>query len=130
MRWSAGATDTAAPALIRLVTQIGSRFGLVVSEKLAAQAVPIVGAAGGAAVNYAFVEHFQSIAFGHFTVRRLERIYGGETIQSEYEKLMASDEGRRLRLSINGTAAQPVKEKIGTARTHGRQRRYVVKWGC
>ena len=85
-----GATDGAAPAMIRLVTQIGARFGLVVSEKLAAQAVPIVGAAGGAAVNYAFVEHFQSIAFGHFTVRRLERLYGTDVVQAEYKKLHAA----------------------------------------
>ena len=84
-----GVQDQAPPALVRLVTQIGSRFGMVVSEKLAAQAIPVVGAAGGAAVNYAFVEHFQSIAFGHFTVRRLERLYGGAVVKAEYEKLMA-----------------------------------------
>ncbi|WP_246725076.1 EcsC family protein [Beijerinckia sp. L45] len=82
-----GAADGAAPAMIRLVSQIGARFGIVVSEKLAAQAVPIVGAAGGAAVNYAFVEHFQSIAFGHFTVRRLEKVYGTDVVQAEYRKL-------------------------------------------
>jgi hypothetical protein len=86
-----GVTDRTAPALIRLVTQIGSRFGLVVSEKLAAQAIPVVGAAGGAAVNYAFVEHFQSIAFGHFTVRRLERLYGSALVQAEYQKLIQTD---------------------------------------
>ena len=85
-----GATDGAAPVMIRLVSQIGARFGLVVSEKLAAQAIPIVGAAGGAAVNYAFVQHFQSIAFGHFTVRRLERLYGSDVVQAEYRKLHAS----------------------------------------
>ena len=85
-----GVQDQAAPALIRFVTQIGSRFGIVVSEKLAAQAIPVVGAAGGAAINYAFVEHFQSIAFGHFTVRRLERLYGGDVVQAEYEKLLAA----------------------------------------
>jgi hypothetical protein len=28
------------------------------------------------AVNYAFIGHFQGIARGHFTVRRLERLYG------------------------------------------------------
>ena len=85
-----GATDGAAPAMIRLVTQIAARFGIVVSEKLAAQAIPIVGAVGGAAVNYAFVEHFQSIAFGHFTVRRLERLYGSDVVQAEYQKLHAA----------------------------------------
>ncbi len=83
-----GIGETAAPAMIRLVTQIGARFGVVVSEKLAVQAVPIIGAAGGAAVNYAFADHFQSLAFGHFTVRRLERAYGSELVQSEYRRLL------------------------------------------
>jgi hypothetical protein len=42
--------------------QIVSRFGVVVTQKLAAQAVPVIGAIGGAAVNYAFIDHFQEIA--------------------------------------------------------------------
>ena len=87
-----GAGDKVAPAMIRLVTQIGSRFGLVVSEKLAAQAVPVIGAAGGAAVNYAFADHFQSLAFGHFTVRRLERTYGTELVQAEYQNVLRLSE--------------------------------------
>lgn len=76
-----------APVLVRLVSQIGSRFGLVVSEKLAAQAVPVLGAAGGAAVNYAFADHFQTLAYGHFTMRRLERTYGGDVVRTEYARL-------------------------------------------
>jgi hypothetical protein len=83
-----GVGGEAAPVLLRLVSQIGSRFGLVVSEKLAAQALPVVGAAGGAAVNYAFADHFQSLAFGHFTVRRLERIYGSAVVRTEYDRLL------------------------------------------
>jgi hypothetical protein len=46
-----------------------------------------VGAVSGAVVNYAFIAHFQGIARGHFTVRRLERIYGIEAIRAEYERL-------------------------------------------
>src|SRR3712207_7386206 len=38
-----------------------------------AQAVPVLGAISGAAVNTLFIDHFQSLAQGHFTVRRLER---------------------------------------------------------
>jgi hypothetical protein len=83
-----GVSTDSAPILLRLVTQIAGRFGIVVSEKLAAQAVPIVGAAGGAAVNYAFAEHFQSLAYGHFTVRRLERRYGGAVVKAEYDRLV------------------------------------------
>jgi hypothetical protein len=41
----------------------------------------------GASVNYVFIEHFQEIAQGHFTVRRLERVYGKDIIRAEYERL-------------------------------------------
>jgi hypothetical protein len=77
--------DEAAPALIRFSAQIASRFGLVVSQKVAAQAVPILGAVGGAAVNAAFMDHFQSTARAHFTVRRLERTYGAAPVRAAYE---------------------------------------------
>ena len=86
-----GISDQAAPVLVRFIGQISSRFGIVVSEKLAAQALPLIGAAGGAAVNYAFADHFQSIAFGHFTVRRLERVYGGSKIRAEYDRLAMAE---------------------------------------
>jgi hypothetical protein len=75
------------PVLLRFITQVASRFGLVVTQKVAAQALPVIGALGGAAVNYAFMEHFQDVARGHFTVRRLERIYGKELVRSEYERI-------------------------------------------
>jgi len=38
-------------------------------------------------VNYAFIEHFQDMARGHFIVRRLERAYGEEDVRREYERL-------------------------------------------
>jgi len=82
-----GLIEEGAPVLVRFVAQIASRFGVVVSQKLAAQAVPLVGALGGAAVNYAFIAHFQDVARGHFTVRRLERRYGKDRVRSEYERL-------------------------------------------
>jgi hypothetical protein len=74
-------------AIARLISQIGARFGAVVSQKLAAQAVPVLGAIGGAAINTAFVDHFQAIARAHFTVRRVERIYGQGTVRREYDRL-------------------------------------------
>ena len=69
-----GLLKEGAPILLKFVTQVAARFGLVVTQKVAAQALPLVGALGGAAVNYAFIEHFQDVARGHFTVRRLERL--------------------------------------------------------
>ncbi len=82
-----GLAQESAPALVRLIAQIASRFGVVVSEKAAAQAVPVLGALGGAAINLIFIRHFQDMARGHFTVRRLERTYGQAVVKAEYEKL-------------------------------------------
>ena len=75
------------PVLVKLASKIAARFGVVLSQKFAAQAIPILGAMGGAAVNLAFLQHFQQIAEGHFTVRRLERAYGSALVRAEYERL-------------------------------------------
>jgi hypothetical protein len=82
-----GVVGEGAPVLVRFITQVASRFGVVVTQKVAAQALPVLGALGGAAVNYAFIEHFQDMARGHFTVRRLERRYGKLIVKEEYERL-------------------------------------------
>ncbi len=82
-----GVVSETAPALVRLIAQIAGRFGVVVSEKLAAQAVPIIGALGGATLNVAFAEHFQTVARGHFIVRRLERRHGEDAVRFEYQRL-------------------------------------------
>ncbi|MDF1756352.1 MAG: EcsC family protein [Verrucomicrobiales bacterium] len=75
------------PPLARLIAAIASRFGVVVSEKAAAQLIPAVGAVGGATINLMFTHHFQTMAEGHFTVRRLEKKYGKECIKEEYRRL-------------------------------------------
>ena len=77
----------APPALMRLVTVVAQRFGIQVTEKAAAQAVPAIGAAGGALINTLFIDHFQDMARGHFTIRRLERTYGKDVIRRAYDAL-------------------------------------------
>ena len=89
-----GIVEQGAPVLVRFLAQVASRFGAVVTQKTAAQAVPLLGAFGGAAVNYAFVDHFQRVARGHFTVRRLERAYGPEVIRTVYDGLRAEIDPR------------------------------------
>ncbi len=102
-----GVGGETAPILLRLMSQIAGRFGLVVSQKIAAQAVPVIGAVGGAAVNLAFAQHFQSLARGHFIVRRLERTYGPAPVRAAYERVAAglrhADEaGRKAVASASG----------------------------
>lgn len=92
-----GLVEEGAPILVRFIAQVASRFGVVVTQKLAVQTLPVVGALGGAAVNYAFIDHFQDVARGHFTIRRLERAYGKAAVRAEYERIR--DELKTPRLS-------------------------------
>jgi hypothetical protein len=82
-----GIADKGAPAIVRLITAVASRFSITVSEKVAAQAIPVVGALGGAFINTLFMDHFQRMARGHFIVRRLERIHGQDAVRRAYEEL-------------------------------------------
>jgi hypothetical protein len=79
-----GLAQEGAPVIVRFITQIASRFGITVSEKIVAQAIPLIGAVGGALLNTMFIEHFQAVARGHFIVRRLERTYGPELVRTSY----------------------------------------------
>ncbi len=82
-----GVVQEGAPVMARLIALIANRFGIVVSEKVAAEAIPVVGALGGALINLAFIDYFQKMARGHFVVRRLERVYGTEVVRNAYESL-------------------------------------------
>jgi hypothetical protein len=79
-----GLAQKSAPAIVRFISMIASRFGVSVSEKVAAQAVPIIGAAGGAIINLIFIDHFQDMARGHFIIRRLERTYSPDLVKETY----------------------------------------------
>ncbi len=82
-----GIIEESAPAIVRLIASIASRFGVVVSEQVAAKSVPIVGAAAGSVINVLFIDHFQDMARGHFIVRRLEARHGSEMVRTAYETL-------------------------------------------
>lgn len=82
-----GLSQKGAPAIVQLIAQVASRFSIVVSEKAAAQAVPVVGAFGGAVINTLFIDHFQDMGRGHFIMRRLERLHGQDEIRRLYDEL-------------------------------------------
>ncbi len=82
-----GFASKGAPALVSLVSRIAAKFSVNVGEKLAVQAVPLVGAVSGATLNTVFIRHFQAMARGHFIVRRLERQFGEEAVRRAYEAL-------------------------------------------
>jgi hypothetical protein len=83
-----GVAGTSAPVIVDLLSTVGSRFGTVVSEKTAVGSIPVIGAIGGAAINLAFMDHFQKLAWAHFSVRRLERTHGADHVRRHYESLL------------------------------------------
>ncbi|ALP61131.1 EcsC family protein [Paraburkholderia caribensis] len=82
-----GFTTHGSAALLRLLNTIAARFSVQVSEQIAAKSIPAIGAVLGAMVNTVFIDHFQQVAHGHFTVRRLERQYGTEAVQAAYQAI-------------------------------------------
>jgi EcsC protein family len=84
---SKGFTAHGSAALLRLLNAIAARFSVQVSEQIAAKSIPAIGAVLGAMVNTVFIDHFQQVAHGHFTVRRLERQYGPAAIEAVYQTL-------------------------------------------
>lgn len=77
-----------APFVNKAIRQIAARFSLPVSEKIAAQSIPVIGALGGASINLLFISYFQNIAHAHFTLRHLERAYSPEFIKLNYQSYL------------------------------------------
>jgi hypothetical protein len=89
-----GAASASAPWFVVAIHKIAERFGFAVSQKLAAQAVPVLGGIMGAVVNFAFIDHFQDTARGHFTIRSLERKYGHDAVRDCFERIRADKQSQ------------------------------------
>ncbi|EHL8011085.1 EcsC family protein, partial [Escherichia coli] len=59
--------------LATLIEKVATRFGIVITEKTAAQVVPVIGAFAGATLNIMFTDYYQDMARGHFIIKRLEK---------------------------------------------------------
>lgn len=79
-----GLAKESAPAIVNLVNKLVARYSVVITEEVAAKAVPIIGAVSGAGINIIFMDHFQKMAEGHFIIRRLEKKYGEEAVRLAY----------------------------------------------
>jgi len=54
-----------------ILARVAPRLATVLGQKLAAQTVPVLGAAAGAATNDAYTSYYQEIAHVHFGLKRL-----------------------------------------------------------
>ncbi|MGB3245460.1 MAG: EcsC family protein [Sulfitobacter sp.] len=58
-------------AMQSVIAKVAPRLAIVMGQKLAAQAVPVLGAVAGAATNYAYTSYYEDIAHVHFGLRKL-----------------------------------------------------------
>ncbi len=54
-----------------MIARVAPRLATVLGQKLAAQTVPVLGAAAGAATNYAYTSYYTEMAHVHFGMRKL-----------------------------------------------------------
>lgn len=92
--WTVRAALSHAPIAVFLRT-VAARFSVVMSDQALAAAVPLVGAVAGAGVNYVFMNHFQSMAQVHFTLRALERRYDPGSVRACFGQHVATLRQRR-----------------------------------
>lgn len=79
-----------------LIKSAAGRFGVVLSEKFLAQAVPVAGAISGGALNWAFTDYYQKMARVHFTLRALDKRTGQPAkVRAAFTEMVAAARDRR-----------------------------------
>lgn len=71
-------------AVQNLISTIAPKLAAVLGQKLAAQAVPVIGAVSGAALNAAFLSYYREVARVRFELVKLGRIHGAEEVEAEF----------------------------------------------
>lgn len=64
------------PAVHGIIARIAPKLSAALGQKLAAQAVPVIGAVAGAATNYAYTSYYQEMAHVHFALLRAGQTHG------------------------------------------------------
>lgn len=84
-------------AINKLISKVAPQFATVMSQKLAGQAVPILGAAAGAGTNYTFITYYTEIAHVHFGLRALAREHGDMQVADAFHTALAKLKNPLLR---------------------------------
>jgi hypothetical protein len=89
-----------------LIKSAGDRFGLIISDKLLTQAVPVVGAVAGGVLNYAFTDYYQTMARIQFCLRSLDRRTGQPAaVRASFASMVDAARNRRRIMRRTGDKA-------------------------
>lgn len=67
-------------AVHSLIAKVAPKLAVVLGQKLAAQAMPVLGAVTGAALNAAFLSYYREVARIRFALLRLAELHGVEPV--------------------------------------------------
>jgi len=97
-----------------LIKSAAGRFGVVLSEKFLAQAVPVAGAISGGALNWAFTDYYQKMARVHFTLRALDKRTGQPAkVRAAFSEMVAAARDRRRIMRREGRATGFLPREVG-----------------
>jgi EcsC protein family len=72
------------PALQKIIATVAPKLAAAMGQKLAAQAVPVLGAVTGAALNAAFLRYYREVARIRFALLRLAETHGAEAVLDQF----------------------------------------------
>lgn len=72
-----------------LIARVAPKLAVVLGQKLAAQAVPLVGAVAGAGVNLAFLRYYEELAHVRFGLLKLARDLPDHDVMAAFHALAA-----------------------------------------
>ncbi len=71
-------------AMQKLIATIAPALSTILARKLAAQAVPVLGAVTGAALNAAYLAYFRELAAIRFALMRLTLLHGPDRVAQDF----------------------------------------------
>jgi hypothetical protein len=71
-------------AVQNLIASVAPKLAAVLGQRLAAQAVPVLGAVTGAALNAAFLSYYREVARIRFALLRLAEVHGAEPMLAAF----------------------------------------------
>lgn len=72
------------PAIQKVIASVAPKLAAALGQKLAAQAIPVLGAVTGAALNAAFLNYYKEMARIRFALLRLAEQHGAERVLTEF----------------------------------------------
>lgn len=73
------------PALQKLISTVAPKLATALGQKLAAQAVPVIGAVSGAAINAAFLRYYREMAAIRFALLALSEQHGAAPVLTAFK---------------------------------------------